>query len=521
MRYAGRMHEHDVVGAADAAGDLGGPEAGIVAAEGLEAVEEAADGAVTCRRCERFPCACGELLGAFGLHPDAEALAEALLEPEETVAGGAEVSELAAEGFTESPPALDSVAFDAEGPSNVGGPSTNQPAAGAEVPSVVAELADPPHVMPQSAQDAPAGTPPDVGVGLVVASPEGLLRQSVATAVRLRKHATPANTAETYMTHWNGFVAWCTRAGLTQPMPAEPKAVEAYLAWYGADAPRPDRADGRKGHSPSSVQGALAAIIWKHRQEGFNFDATQEMRAVVRGHRNESTVRTTRRFPIRAADLTRLLLACKHEWQEALLKTGWWTALREESLVRLRVSDLRFGVYRDEKKRDVVEGGILVTKVDVVETEYVEICERESKTDKTGDGRWFVVWAAGKPEGKQWDKRDFCLVKGLRSYLENEKLSGEDWLFPARGALLGSGGHLHKKSVAKLLKDIARRAKYSPKEVALFGGHSMRRGWGTTALEEGASVAKIRQHFNHKNESTTLLYLDQADKKEFNATRGM
>lgn len=475
-----------------------------------------------CRRCAEDPCVCEAALAALGFGFDREQVADAL--------DGAGLLEEESGPFEESQPELDSAAVDDAGRLYVPQETAENGSEAADrtVIDAVAE-AVPVEVVGAAGLpvDEPMAGPPQPSTALATTSPGALLRADAAILKELRENASAPGTATTYGSHWKTYLQWCASRGIALPMPADPNAVALFLSWYGREAPN-QSAKGGKGHSASTVQGALAAVAWHHKQAGHILQVDSPLiRAAVDGHRRTVGVRPVRRLPLRVRDLVRLLPFCYEgkraghgDMLETLLKTFWWTALREGSGVKLRVNDIRFHVHREETSKDVVRDGILVKDVHVVEREYLEICERDSKTDQVGVGRWFVVWAAGAPKStKEYDKRDLCLVKALRGYIERAKLSGEDFLFPAHGK--STTEHIHEKSVPKILKSLAEQAGYSKEEVALIAGHSLRRGWATTALEEGENVALIRRHLNHKDESTTLIYLDMADSKELNATRNM
>ena len=98
---------------------------------------------------------------------------------------------------------------------------------------------------------------------------------------------------------------------------------------------------------------------------------------------------------------------------------------------------------------------------------------------------------------------DFCPVRAVEAWLEaitREKgplLSG----FKRNGAL--KSARLSEQYVSAIVKAFARAGGLDP---ALFGGHSLRAGYVTTARQQGVDWASIMEQTGHRRLETAKLY---------------
>lgn len=90
----------------------------------------------------------------------------------------------------------------------------------------------------------------------IIAVPERALGEEIAAARDYRAQAKAANTLRAYTSDWNQFEGWCDERSL-ESLPARPEAVATYLA-----------ALAMAGKADSTIGRHLAAIGWKHRQDG-------------------------------------------------------------------------------------------------------------------------------------------------------------------------------------------------------------------------------------------------------------
>jgi hypothetical protein len=80
--------------------------------------------------------------------------------------------------------------------------------------------------------------------------------EEIAAARSYRAQAKAANTLRAYTSDWNQFEGWCDERSL-DPLPARPEAVATYLASLAL-----------AGKADTTIGRHLAAIGWKHRQDG-------------------------------------------------------------------------------------------------------------------------------------------------------------------------------------------------------------------------------------------------------------
>ena len=138
---------------------------------------------------------------------------------------------------------------------------------------------------------------PEVGAGLI---PSAALADDIAAARAYRERARAANTLRAYDSDWRQFENWCWARGL-EPLPASAEAVAKWLASLA-----------RAGKAPSTITRHLAAIGWRHRQDGAVPPQARDTRMVIAdtlaGIRREQRARPSgKKTAITAADLARML----------------------------------------------------------------------------------------------------------------------------------------------------------------------------------------------------------------------
>jgi integrase len=153
-----------------------------------------------------------------------------------------------------------------------------------------------------------------------------------------------------------------------------------------------------------------------------------------------------------------------------LLIFGYATALRRSTLAQLRVEDIQF-------TRD----GFMVRA-------------RNEKQDRKGDGRLIAV-----PFGK---RATTCPVKILRHWLQ---VRG-----PEPGALFccvmrqcPTGKHLHGNRIAQIVQEAVAAIGLDPRQ---YGAHSMRAGFVSEALANGASQIMVARQTGHASIETLRIY---------------
>lgn len=316
--------------------------------------------------------------------------------------------------------------------------------------------------------------------GEIVAA-EGPLAVEIAAARSYRTRAKSVNTLRAYSSDWRQFEDWCWERELTA-IPAAPEAVATYLASLAL-----------AGRADSTITRHLAAIGWKHRQEGvaapMGRDTHMLIADTLSGIRREQRARPTRKkAAITAKDLARMIAFAEGQGtrgirDRAVLALCLAAALRRSELVALQLADVM-----------MVDRGLKV-RIGF------------SKTDQEGEGVEIAV-----PAGKVLKPVEHLNV----------------WLRVRGGAAgplftrIGTKGEftmeaMSDRSVARLIQRYAEMAGLDPASVA---GHSLRAGFLTEAARTRASIKKMQEVSRHKSVKVLLGYVRSAEMFDDHAGAG-
>jgi integrase len=256
-----------------------------------------------------------------------------------------------------------------------------------------------------------------------------------------------------------------------QPLPADPGVVARFCA---------DEAEA--GRAPSTITRRLAAIGWAHKRAGHTppqrADGSGAIAEVMAGIRRLRAAAPTQKAAADADVLRDMLRACTGEKlravrARAVLAIGFAGAFRRSELVALRVEDIR---------RDA---------------EGIRVVIRRSKADQEGEGATVAI-----PHGDRLRP-----VAALDAWLAAARVA-EGFVFRR----IGRAGQvtdepMSDRAVARLVQAVARAAGYDP---ALFGGHSLRAGFITSAARMGASIFKIQEISRHRSLQVLAGYVRDA-----------
>lgn len=314
-----------------------------------------------------------------------------------------------------------------------------------------------------------------------ITEPGRRLGDEIAAARSYRQQAKATNTIRAYTSDWNQFEGWCDARGL-DPLPARPEAVATWLA-----------ALAMAGKADSTIGRHLAAIGWKHRQEGLTAPAQRDERMVITdtlaGIRREARSRpSARKAAITASSLAAMIAAAEGQGtrairDRAILALGLAAALRRSELVALEWRDV-----------ELVDQGLKLTL-------------RHSKTDQEGEGQVIAV-----PSGKTLRP-----VERLKAWLAVRR-RGDGPLFyriEPQGRLTAKP--MSDRSIARLIQKYAGRVGLDPETV---GGHSLRAGFLTEASRAGATIAKMQEVSRHKKVEVLLGYVRSAELFDDHAGEG-
>jgi integrase len=357
---------------------------------------------------------------------------------------------------------------------------------------------------------------------------------------RAREYARGSRASSTwrvYEQRWLRFQAWCAEHGEAS-LPADPRTVCRFLAalapeWRPATPEDPTSVIVaghvlvRPGVRPDTVAAYLAAISVAHQG---NEDPSEEpdggtatsghdvattslatsasaavvanptrhpmVRRVLAGIRRHPTVAPNRRRDaLRPAHLETILATLDPETRladardAAIFLVGWKAALRTDDLHRLDITDLQ-----------ITDEGLTVHL-------------RRSKTDQAGTGVARGI-TAGDPADPldavaAWLRWRNCLAAhGLHT--------GPAWRGIDR---YGRRPRATRMTTQALGRIITTRAAAAGLEGDI-GGHSLRRGFATSALAGGAPERAVQHHGRWKSPASMAPYVDEADRyADTNPTR--
>jgi integrase len=344
-----------------------------------------------------------------------------------------------------------------------------------------------------------------------------------------------ATTWRVYEARWARFTDWCAEHGEC-PLPADPLTICRFLTdlaprWRPATPYDPSVAivaghvQVRPGARPTTVAGYLAAISVAHQgiatptapgsvatsaSTGLAVDmgtasagvaatsaatvmATNPARhemvgQVLAGIRRHPTVAPARRrTALRPADLTALLEPLRPDESltdardAALLLLGWKAALRTDDLARLDLTDV------------------------VVSGEGLTVHLRRSKTDQTGAGDAIGITVSAPDDlldaVRVWTRwRNRLASHGLHT--------GPAWRGIDRYDRRPRTTRLTTKSLAAIITTRAAAAGLDGD----IGGHSLRRGFATSALAGGASERAVQRHGRWRSPASMAGYIDEGQR---------
>jgi site-specific recombinase XerD len=246
-------------------------------------------------------------------------------------------------------------------------------------------------------------------------------------------------------------------------LPASVDAVAAYLATLAAS-----------GLKASTITRRCAGIRYMHRLAGHESPTSNEaLKAVLSGIRRSMGTAVTRKAPMTAKAIRAVMEEMTDDLRglrdRALLLIGFAGALRRSELVTLDVEDIEEGVE-----------GI-----------FLQI--RRSKTDQEGQGDFVSI-----PNGYKLRP-----VAALMTWLDAAGIT-DGPIFRS----IKKGGQLTKerltdRSVADIIK---KRSAAAGLDAKVLSGHSLRSGFVTEALTNGADVFRVMDVTRHRQVNTLKVY---------------
>ena len=299
---------------------------------------------------------------------------------------------------------------------------------------------------------------------------------SLKAANRYASQSRAGSTWRTYESAWRVFDGWCSDLGLSS-LPATPETVAMFIA-NEADA----------GKALSTIEHRLAAIRLVHLGHGVasphNTLAVVEVLRGIRRDRRHEKNNPNQKAPALDAVVKRLV---------DTIDTAKISGLRDRALIL-------YGFAGALRRSEIV--GINVQHISVRNQGHL-LTIPYSKGDQEGSGQ--VVGILGQPEST------YCPIKALRLWMQNGKIrSGPVFRRVYRNGRVGES-RLGDRSVAEVIKQAVYQLKDPKLSYEDFSGHSLRRGFLTSAGKNQVDLLKLVAQSRHKRVDTVLGYIDDKD----------
>ncbi len=279
------------------------------------------------------------------------------------------------------------------------------------------------------------------------------------------------HTIDAYESDWNDFCDWCAFHH-EKPLPAPPETIINYindLADYATVATIRRRvsaisenyhAAGLSAENPCKDWMVREALIGLSRQKG----VAQKGKTPIYWEEIEKMVSLM--------DSTKLT----DVRDKAILLLGFMGAFRRSEIAELDVEDLRF-----------FSQGMVVTIT-------------HSKTDQT---------SAGQQVGIPYiEDTNLCAVTAVRNWLRRADLhSGALFRRILKSGQPGSG-HISDKSINLIIKKYVSLIGLDPE---LYGAHSLRHGFATSAALSGLEERIIMKQTRHRSVEMVRRYINEGD----------
>jgi integrase len=271
-------------------------------------------------------------------------------------------------------------------------------------------------------------------------------------------------TRDVYRRAFERWAAWCG-AMRTEPLPAAPEAIAAYLAELAVE-----------GKSVASIKGALASILYTHRAQGHGIETQAPAIVAVMAGITRRASRPIKRAPALELEALRTIIAgvegagIRALRDRALLLVGFFGALRRSELVALEVKGRSYVEIRAE--------GLVLHLTGTKASATTQTLCIPRRTDS------------------------LCAARALDQYLAAAGITHGP-LFRAvskSGKLLET--RLDPTSVRHILKARA-GGRYSP--------HSLRAGFITSAAKRGVPEHVIQRTSRHKSADVLRTYIREGD----------
>lgn len=289
------------------------------------------------------------------------------------------------------------------------------------------------------------------------------------------------NTLNAYESDWDDFSAWCKYNHLID-LPAEPETIVNYIN---------DLADHAKANTASR---RLSAISENHAAAGFtenNPTRAGLVKNAIEAIRREKGTMQKGKTPILLEDIEDLEVFFDENdiagiRDKALILLGFSGAFRRSELVKINKEDLTF----------TREGLIILIE--------------NSKSDQLGEGAYLAI-----PYNPN---RKICAVAALQNWIAVSNIKNGPIFRPFTKNRNIRQTRLSDKSVALIVKKYVELSGLNKED---FSGHSLRRGFATSAAQHDVDEFSIMQQTRHKSEKMVRRYIEQGNMFKNNALNKM
>ena len=280
------------------------------------------------------------------------------------------------------------------------------------------------------------------------------------------KNSKANNTVRAYESDFRDFSLFCIRNGLKY-LPTEPKILSLYLTHLS------------KNCKFSTLKRRIASIKVIHKMKGHYLDSNHPIiMENLLGIKRVNGAYQKPKKPLLINNLKKIIKVIddkeKNETKrirnKSLILVGFAGGFRRSELVNLDHDDLEF----------VDEG--------------LKIFIKKSKTDQEGLGSIKAI--------PYFSNEEYCPVKKIKDWIRYHNITE------------GKIYDISDKSVSLTLKKYALLAGLDPN---LYGGHSLRSGFATSAAESGAEERNIMAMTGHKTTQMVRRYIQEANLFKNNA----
>jgi site-specific recombinase XerD len=362
-------------------------------------------------------------------------------------------------------------------------------------------------------------------------SPALLSDQAMADVLTAVDASTAPNTKAAYRSDWARFTAWTTERGFP-PLPAPALVVAHYVTEAAAE----QTGVGRWRYTPATLTRWVSSINQFHTAAGLDAPGRAEVvRRALSGVRRIRSTPPVRRSPLLLDDIRTLLVPME-------LAAGSWPA---GVAARRDMAILVMGFAGAHRRSELV--ALTLADVTLHKSDGLHVRIRSSKTDQEARGQMkalpfgrdpatcppcaYVRWrqilhaadtaddraarravlpvlrrlaGAATSGGTVGDSMAQHCCRGVRF---SDPVDPDRALFPAvhKTGAIGKAA-MSGDAVAAMIRRRADQAGFTPAQIQLMGGHSLRSGFVTEAFRAGADAHSIMRQTGHRSPGMLEVY---------------